>query len=367
MTGPLPHLFVDISSHGFGHLAQVAPVLNALRVELPDLRLTVRSGLPEERLRSRLHGDFLHIAARSDFGYVMRDAVSIDHAATALAYRAAHANWPLRVAAEADALTTLRPDLVLTDVSYLPLAGAENAGVPSLTMSSLNWADLFAHFYAHEPWAPAIHREMLAAYNSAEAFLRLTPAMPMRSLLRTQAVAPVAALGQDRRSELRARLGCRPQERLVLVAFGGVDMELSVQHWPLDETLRWLVPASWPVARPDMNAIEALAMPFPDVLRSADAVLTKPGYGIFTEAACNATPVLFIRRDDWPEQDCLIDWLQKNARCGEIREDELGSPRLQEALTGLWQQPVRPAPLARGALEAAVFIAARLRAGNRSA
>jgi hypothetical protein len=28
MATPRPHLFVDISAHGFGHLAQAAPVLN---------------------------------------------------------------------------------------------------------------------------------------------------------------------------------------------------------------------------------------------------------------------------------------------------------------------------------------------------
>jgi len=43
------HLFVDISSHGFGHLAITAPVLNAVAEIAPDLRLTVRSDLPASR------------------------------------------------------------------------------------------------------------------------------------------------------------------------------------------------------------------------------------------------------------------------------------------------------------------------------
>jgi len=42
------HLLVDISFHGFGHLSQTAPVLNALRRLIPDLRLTVRSAAPFE-------------------------------------------------------------------------------------------------------------------------------------------------------------------------------------------------------------------------------------------------------------------------------------------------------------------------------
>lgn len=48
-----PHLFVDISSHGFGHLSQTAPVLNELAELLPDLRITLRSGLAVEKLRQR--------------------------------------------------------------------------------------------------------------------------------------------------------------------------------------------------------------------------------------------------------------------------------------------------------------------------
>lgn len=45
------HLLATIYAHGFGHLGQSAPVLNALRRRLPALHLTVASTLPEARLR----------------------------------------------------------------------------------------------------------------------------------------------------------------------------------------------------------------------------------------------------------------------------------------------------------------------------
>ena len=358
-----PHLFVDISSHGLGHLAQVAPILNELVSRLPQLRLTVRSGLPLTRLRERLAGDFTHIEQCSDFGYVMHDAIRIDHAATALAYREQHANWAQRVAAEATLLAALAPDLVLTDAAYLPLAGAAQAGIPSISMCSLNWADLFAHFFGNEAWAAPIHRQMLAAYRSAECFLRLTPAMAMEALPRRRAIAPVAALG--RRIALRERLGCAADDKIVLVAFGGFETDLSPEHWPQNTGLRWLIPQNWPLARDDMSAFEPLNLPFTDLLRSVDAVLTKPGYGTFTEAACNGTPVLYLRRDDWPEQECLIDWLKLNARCVEIGEDELTSGQLQEALAALWQQSSPQVPLADGAAEAAALMANYLERTDR--
>ena len=360
-----PHLLVDISSHGFGHLAQVAPILNELVGLLPELRLSVRSGLPLEKLRARLPGVFAHIAQRSDFGFVMRDAVCIDHAATALAYREFHAEWPQRVAAEAALLGALHPDLVISDVAYLPLAGAAQAGIPSLSMCSLNWADLFAYFFGSEAWAAPIHQQMLAAYRGSACFLRLTPAMPMSELPRRRAISPVATLGC--RVALYEMLNCAPGEKLVLIAFGGIDKETPVVRWPCTPGVRWLVPQAWGVERADMSAIETLGLPFIDLLRSVDAVLTKPGYGTFTEAACNGTAVLYLRRDDWPEQDCLIDWLKDNARCREIDEMELSSGRLQESLAALWRQSTPPIPRPTGAQEAAALIQGWLKPGSRNA
>ena len=356
----MPHLFVDISSHGFGHLAQVAPILNQLVRIRPELRLTIRSGLPLEKMRTRISAPFEFINGRSDFGFVMLDAVRIDQDATANAYRVWHENWPGRVAAEAEFLRSLAPDLVLTDVAYLPLAGAAKAGIPSLSMCSLNWADLFAHVFGHEPWARAIHDEILAAYRGAECFLRLTPAMSMPELANTRSIAPVAALGRDCRGELAARLDAAPHERIVLIAFGGFDKNLNAAEWPLTPGVRWLVPENWGIAREDMAALEPLHMNFTDLLRSVDAVLTKPGYGTFTEAACNGTAILYVRRNDWPEQECLIDWLEKHARCAEVGETELMGGMLQPALERLWQQSRPAMPRPDGAAEAAERIAAYL-------
>ena len=356
----MPHLFLDISSHGLGHLAQVAPVVNELATRLPDLKLTLRSAVPLARLHARLQPAFDHVAERSDFGFAMHDAVRIDHETTAALYRDWHADWPSRVAAEAGYLRELRPDLVLTDVAYLPLAGAAQAGIPAVSMCSLNWGDLFAHVFGDEPWAAPIHAEILAAYRSAECFLRLTPAMPMPDLPNARAVPPVAALGRDRRDELRTLLHLREGERVVLVAFGGFDKVLGAERWPVTPGIRWLVPASWSVARPDMTTLESLRMNFTDLLRNVDAVLTKPGYGTFTEAACNGTAVLYVRRDDWPEQECLIDWLHKNARCRELDEGTLASGATRPLLDSLWAQPAPPLPRPDGAAAVAELIAARL-------
>ena len=343
------HLFVDISSHGFGHLAITAPVLNTLAGRLPGLRLTIRSALPPARLAQRIHAPYALIAGSSDFGYVMHDATRIDLAASARAYRSAHADWPARVAAERALLDSLGVDRVLTNVSYLPLAAAAAAGIPAFSLCSLNWADLFAHYFAGEAWAAPIHAEMLAAYRSARAFLRIMPGMPMPDFDHRIDIGVIAARGR------RQSLGASGA-RHVLVAMGGIAHRLPLESWPRLPGIRWLVPAAWQCRHPDALPFESLGLGFTDLLASVDAVITKPGYGTFTEAAANGTPVLYQRRDDWPEQDCLIAWLADHGRSLAVTESALQRGAIEDALTDLWTQPAKALPELRGAGEAAQWL-----------
>ena len=86
-----PSLHLELTAHGFGHLAQTAPVLNALRDRLPALRLIVRSALRRPVLAAHLHGDFLHVAEAGDVGMLMDSAVDVRVADSAAAYRALYA------------------------------------------------------------------------------------------------------------------------------------------------------------------------------------------------------------------------------------------------------------------------------------
>ncbi|MEW6514053.1 MAG: hypothetical protein AB1443_08640 [Pseudomonadota bacterium] len=348
----MPHLFVDISSHGYGHLAQTAPVLNRLAELRPDIRVTLRSGLPLIKLKQRIRAPFEHIAAASDFGYVMVDALTIDAEATRARYREAHRDFDGRVADEAALFRKLHVDAVFANVAYLPLAGATAAGIPAMALCSLNWADLYAHYFGADP----THAEMLAAYRSAT-FLRTTPGMPMDTLDPRIDIAAIATRGSERRAELHAKVGADKTARFVLIALGGIPTRLPVEHWPELPDTHWLVPQSWDVQRKDMQAFEPLDFPFVDLLRSVDAVVTKPGYGTFTEAACNGAAVLYQRRDDgWPEQDCLIDWLQAYTRCAEVSADDLRAGNLGPALETCLEHAVRPTPTFDGADAAARYL-----------
>jgi hypothetical protein len=182
----------------------------------------------------------------------------------------------------------------------------------------------------------------------------------MEDLDNTRTLGPVATLRRPRRDELRRKLGLEPDTRLVLVALGGIPMRLPVERWPELPDLRWLVPAEWGAMRPDVLPLEAAGLSFADTFVSCDAVITKPGYGTFVDAACNGVPVLYLRRPGWPEEACLVDWLKENATCAEAPREALENGGFAEALLGLLDQP-RPRPArATGAFQAAALLAGML-------
>lgn len=352
----MPHLLVDISPHGFGHVAQTAPVVNELARRVPNLRVTVRCAAPGALLAQRFDCAYGHLPLAFDFGMAMVNAVDVQVEQSALAYAAFHSGWERRVELEAEALALLAPDLLLANVPYLTLAAASRAGVPAVAMCSLNWADIYGHYCGHRPEAPEIRRQMLAAYDGAAAFLRLTPSMPMPDLERARTVGPVARRGRNLRGELTAALGAPADEKLVLVAMGGLDFRLPVERWPRLAGVRWLVPAAWGVGREDVSAWEAPGLPFGDVLASSDAVLTKPGYGTFAEAACAGVPVLYAARRDWPEEPWLVHWLQANDACLEVPREALEMGELGGILERLGRLPRPTPPIPTGAMEAADYL-----------
>ena len=327
-----PHLVVSISGHGFGHVAQTAPILNLLHEHMPQLRFTVRSTVPLSHLRSRIHAPFDHLQSCGDIGMVMSSALDIRIEDSRAAYRAFHADWDKTISGEANLLRELGANAVFSNVGYLPLAGAQRAEIPNIALCSLNWADIYRHSCGEDIIATQIH----TCYSNADAFLRATPGMAMSDLNNLVPVAPIASAGLNRRDELNRHLQLSADEKLVLVSMGGIDSRLPVDRWPHIDGVRWLVQSSWQVNHPDAIILETLPMNFSDVLASCDVLLCKPGYGSFAEAACSGTPVLYVDRPNWPETPALVEWLQQYGVCHEVSREQLEAGNFAAELAATW-------------------------------
>ena len=362
------HLLVCITSHGWGHLAQTVPIIGALRWRLPDLRITVRTGLDVDLVRERFRAlgqpapDVL--PDRSDFGFEMHDAITIDDDRSIARYAALHADatWLDR---ERDSLRALGVDAVFANIGYMPLAAAASLGLPAFGVCSLNWADVLASRAHGRADVMAIAASMRDAYAKADRLFALVPGMPFDGFERRVRAAPIARRGHADRAGLRKALGVPAAQRIMLVAFGGLPMTFDTARWQLPEGWSAVVLTQGTVETPTVIAAERLGWAYIDLLASCDLLVAKPGYGTFAEAGFASRDTLAVPRDDWPEAPWLIDWLAQHARCATIALPDLRAGRFEAGLAAIALQPARIAADGDGAAEIADQVVSII-AGRRS-
>jgi hypothetical protein len=337
-----PHLLVALSSHGYGHLSQAAPVINQLCGLIPNLRLTIRAAFPAEQIQRRIFNTDVLQPFADDFGMVMRDALTVDLGASLHAYQTFHTSLPEKIELLSKELLEQKVDLVLADIPYLTLAAAQKAGIPSAALCSLNWADILEHALllttsnqpentaAQQPLSPdlarvgaEIVREIRDIYQKADYFLLPTPSMPMLTLTNTLAIGPVCNPGVKRRDALTLNTQVTEDAWFVLVGMGGMPLDIKLNAWPkhiLGKPLHYVVAdlIAQDSSHPQVIAETQSGLSYSDLVATVDLILTKPGYGMFVEAAAAGVPVLYVERRDWPEAQALTDWLQTVAHCTEI-------------------------------------------------
>ena len=353
----MPRLLFAISAHGLGHLGQAAPVCNALRTLRPNLELFVWSALPKAALEQRIHVPFVHIAEACDIGFVMHDALRVDVAASWQRYLARETQWTAHLDAACAIVRQHAPDLIVSDVGDMPLAAGQALHIPTISMSSLNWADMAHAYFADMPDSAPVLDRLREIYDEVTCAMRLSPGMPMRG--RTERILPpVGAVSMLTRAQLDAHLASglpNPGQPRILIGMGGIETILPIDLWPLQSELNLIVANQATLASegdPDRGIVNAdtwhalHGWHFSDLLAGCDAVICKPGYGTFVEAALAGVPVLYVPRPQWPEQTVLIEWLQQHARCAEITANELAHGHFLEHLNRLMAQPRRP-PLPR--------------------
>jgi UDP:flavonoid glycosyltransferase YjiC (YdhE family) len=337
-------------------------VVNRLRELTPQLKITIRAALPETQLQSRIHHLDNVQFATDDFGMVMNHAFSVDTEASLARYQSLQQGWDDKVKALAQQFIDSEVGVVLADVPYLPLAAAQVAGIPSVALCSLNWADILSHYVASDQ-SQAIINTMYAAYQSARYFLQPAPSMAMPKLNNQRAIGPCCAPGVAQKQTL---LSAAKQHKtlnnpwLILVGMGGIPFELSLEHWPTQHQGRplcYLVSPSSANTHHNALSAEATGLSYSDLVASVDLIITKPGYGMFAEAAAAGVPVLFTARGDWPETEALVTWLQDKAHCAQITTEALRAGTFERELSRLLTQgpyaPVAPT----GNDEAAALIA----------
>jgi len=366
----MPPVFaLVITAHGYGHASREMEVIRTLLARTPGARAVVLSAAPEAVYRDYLGADpeawarVTLVPFRADVGIVQRDGLTMDREGTLRALEDAFgpdgADADRAEATLASLLAAHRPSIVLGDIPPVAFAAAAQIGVPSVAVSNFDWAWIYGSYAERDP-AFAPWQRLCARWQSqATVAVHLDPGPPLTAFSR---VVEGGLLARELRVDtagILAGLAVPAGHRAVLASFGGHGLHDAGRRIPVVPGVTWILAEPMEdLGRPDTRF--ARGVPYLALLAACDAVFTKPGYGIVSEAARHRTRLLYTDRGDFPEYPWLVRWMHEHIPAAYVPSAELGTARggelVKAALEDLFAQPPRWPDGAEGATRVAEVV-----------
>jgi hypothetical protein len=339
-----------VSGHGYGHATRVGEVLRAVRERAPGMPLAVVTSGPEKLYRQAVPGPFVFRSLECDVGLAQKDALAIDEEGTVRRWHEFASGRDERAAWEARWLRAAQARLVLGDVPPLAFEAAAEAGLPAVGLANFSWDWIYRHLSPRQPALAEAADAAARAYGKAALLLQLPFAGDLSAFPRRERIPMVARRPRMSRAEARRRLGIPEEPTCVLVSFGGISMpafDLTVLggladfHFLMDAP-EDLLPRN--ATATDGARLEAVGMDYRDVVRAADVVVTKPGYGIVSDAIAAGTRIVYTERGDFPEYPILVAEMGRYIPCEHVGHADFLAGRWQGPIESVLARPVPPPP-----------------------
>ncbi|MGH7206029.1 MAG: hypothetical protein ACREI2_07455 [Nitrospiraceae bacterium] len=357
----MPLIWCSISGHGFGHAAQVAPVLNELGRLVPGLKAILRTKVPPWFFENRLTIPWKLSQAEQDIGCVQRGPLALDVSATWTEHLRFHKDWETKVGDEARAIQSAAPDLVLSDISHLAIEAGATAKKRTVGLCNLSWDRVLEPFL--QPGVPEqikTLQQIEQSYSMAELLIRPAPSVPMKAFPNIVDIGPIRQPTPPNQRALREAIEATPKEHVVLIAFGGVPLDsLPLEKLEQLAGYRFVVSGPVPEACRRIRSHSSIPLPFNVLIASADLIVTKPGYSTVVEAVTHRKPVMYVRRYNFADEAYLVEYLHRYGRAAELSAEDFTAGRWEQTLNAVWAapHPKDESPPASGAAEAAEILA----------
>lgn len=361
-----------ISSHGFGHASRSIEVINAILARRPETRIGVRTAAPRWLFDLTVKGKVTFSTLETDTGVVQVDALTLDEADSIRRAASFHSDLVTRAASETRALRELGAGLIVGDIPPLAFSVGAAAGIPSIGLGNFTWDWVYAD-YPRVRLAPSLLPAIRGAYAKASMALRLPMWGGFESFSNVRDIPFVARHAAKTRDEVCKTLKIPSEKPIVLASFGGyglpgLDTDLLAKFKKYTVITTATVPMSR--ARKEIplserkgsfvtineEAMYDAGVRYEDLVGAAEAVVTKPGYGIIAEAIANDAAMLYTSRGHFPEYDVLVEEMPKYLKSAFFSHDDLFNGKWEPHLDKLLAQKPKKKPETNGADVAAEIL-----------
>jgi L-arabinokinase len=355
-----------VSGHGFGHASRTIEVINAILVKRPETRIGVRTAAPRWLFDLTVKGKVTFSTLETDTGVVQVDSLTLDEADSIRRASAFHSDLVTRAASETRVLRELGAGLIVGDIPPLAFAVGGAAGIPSIGLGNFTWDWIYAD-YPRVRLAPSLLPAIRTAYGKASMALRLPMSGGFENFSNVKDIPFIARHATRTREEVCKLLKLPADKPIVLASFGGYGIPgletdalakfkkytvITTANLPLGRTRKEMPTAERKGSFISVNeeAMYDAGVRYEDLVGAAEVVVTKPGYGIISEAIANDAAVLYTARGHFPEYDVLVAEMPKYVRNAFIGHDDLFAGKWELHIDKLLAQPkIKKKPETNGA------------------
>lgn len=330
-----------------------------LRARAPQLGVTVVSSAPEFLFRAAIPGPLSYRRLACDVGLAQRDALTIDEKATADDWARFAVGLDERTEAEARWLRASDARLVLGDIPPLAFEAAARAGIPGVALANFSWDWIYRHLARAELRLGQAADRCANAYAACDLLLRLPFAGDLTAFSRIEDIPLVARRPRVGREEARGLLAFAGDRPVVLLSFGGIGLpgfDASI----LDRLREFRFVcvgrgggAGAALTELAPSALEAAGLQYQDLVGASDVVVSKPGYGIVSDAIGAGARLVYTERGDFPEYPILVREMSRYLPCAYVSNADLMAGRLARPIRAVLEAAAPPPPSLEGAARAA--------------
>ncbi len=321
---PVKSIAYFISSHGFGHAARAAAVMQAISENDPSVQFEIFTAVPSWFFQDSLSGPFNYHRLLTDFGLAQKTPFQSDLGETLRSLNAFYPVAPTQLADISHRIQRLGCRTIICDIAPMGLLVAKEVGIPSVLVENFTWDWIYQQYAAVDKDFNKHIKYLKPIYASADYHIQTEPICCRQSP--DLVTVPVSRKPRISREQIRQRLRLLSDGNVILITTGGIPHRYG--FFPKLAKLR-KIKFVMPGAGPEIEIHDNLIiLPHhsdfyhPDLANACDAVVGKVGYSTLAEVYHAGVPFGYVARSNYNESGPMVNFIEEQMPGIAVEESE---------------------------------------------
>lgn len=304
-----------ISDHGNGHATRTIAIIRELQKK--NIQVIIRNSNSLKLIKNALPENEI-IEGITDVGPIIKnDGISIDEDKSSHVIMKWIQNIEKTSYQESKFIKKHEPNLIISDISVMPLLSGKMCNIPSITISNFSWYDVLKFL------PKKTLNKINQLYEYSDLHIQLPLSTSLNHFKNKKTVGFVVRKPTITKNDLKRKLGIKKNEFSVLIALDDFN-KIKFDNY---KNFKFLT------MKPNKskNTINVNNWTEGQNLVSAvDLVICKCGYGFISECITNSTPFFYLTSKNHMEQIAISKEIKKYGLKNQISFNDLENIKFTE-------------------------------------